>query len=392
MVILLFSCSNDSSSPDTITTPFQAEPEQTPPVSLPPESLPPIVPDITPGPVTPDEDTVPIDPIEAQIADIITSMTLYEKVCQLLIVSLDCISGLDKYPVGGIIHYSPNIISSEQITLLNLFLRESSKLPLFLAVDEEGGRVARLGRNLNAHAVKDMLSYESDGVEKAYENAAVISNTLIEHGFNTNFAPVADVWSNPANNVIGNRAYSSDFNLAADLVASAVRGYNENNIICTLKHFPGHGNTFEDSHYNTAYVDKTLDELRENEFLPFIAGIAAGAEMIMTGHLIVPDIDDLPATLSSILLTDILRNELGFDGIIITDALAMNAISKHYDVSFTAVTAIKAGVDILLMPVDVEETVTAIINAVLNGEIPESRVDESVSRILRLKMSWFHLF
>jgi len=224
-------------------------------------------------------------------------------------------------------------------------------------------------------------------VDAAFENSVILSDALRLHGFNTNFAPVADVWSNPSNTVIGDRAYSSGFEIAADLVAAAVRGFVESGIACSLKHFPGHGNTHEDSHYITAYVNRTLDELREEEFLPFAAGIAAGADMVMTGHLIVPDVDELPATLSRILITDILRGELGFDGVVITDSLAMSAISGHFSVEFVAVSAINAGVDILLMPVEVEETISALVSAVESGEVPESRIDESVGRILRLKIA-----
>jgi len=269
---------------------------------------------------------------------------------------------------------------------MNETMQEISEIPLFIAVDEEGGPVARLRQKLSAHSIRAMLNYENDGEEKAYENAGILSDALSTHGFNTNFAPVADVWSNPANTVIGNRAYSTDFEKAAELVASAVRGFTDNNIICSLKHFPGHGNTHEDSHYSTAYINRTLDELRENEFLPFIAGIDTGAQMVMTGHLIVPEIDDLPATLSKVILTDILRNELGFEGIIITDSLAMSAITKNFDPAFTAVTAINAGVDILLMPSDIPATIEAITTAIETGEISTERLDESLIRILRLKL------
>jgi len=319
----------------------------------------------------------------------------------MLIVALDSITevtgatiageitkaALEEYPVGGIIHFSPNITSSEQITLLNSTMQEYSAVPLLIAVDEEGGRVARLRQTINAHSVRAMLTYENDGEDIAYENAVILSEALKSHGFNTNFAPVADVWSNPTNRVIGDRAYSTQFDIAAKLVASAVRGFSDNNIANSLKHFPGHGNTREDSHYSTAYVNKTLDELREEEFIPFKAGIAAGADMVMTGHLIIPEIDELPATLSKIMITDILRNELNFDGIVITDSLAMNAISRHFSSEFVALSAIKAGVDIILMPVSIDETIAAIIQAVDDGEIPESRIDESVKRILNLKIS-----
>lgn len=356
---------------------------------------------VTAPPTAPEEPVEPVDPVESMISEMLESMTLHEKVCQMLIVTLDSLTGvngatlageltqagLEAYPVGGIIHFAQNIISGEQITQLNKRLQEMSDIPLMIAVDEEGGDVARLRSQIGAHSVRSMLRYEDAGTETAYENAAIISEALIKHGFNTNFAPVADVWSNPSNRVIGNRAYSRDFETAAMLVSAAVMGFRDNNIACSLKHFPGHGNTREDSHYNTAYVNKTLDELRAEEFLPFIAGIAAGADMVMTGHLIVPEADDVPATLSRVLITNILRRELGFDGIVITDSLAMNAISRNYSAPEVAVAAVNAGVDILLMPVSIEETVAAVISAVENGEISERQIDESVRRILSLKAS-----
>jgi len=349
----------------------------------------------------PEQEDEPSDPVAELVAEIVGSMTLREKICQMLIVTLDSIPGvsgsavadevtraaLERYPVGGFIHFSPNIVSSGQISSLNATLQEYSKVPLLLAVDEEGGRVARLRNSLRAHSVRAMLTYESDGESTAFDNAVILSNALKTHGFNTNFAPVADVWSNPANTAIGDRAYSRDFDSASELVAAAVRGFKESSIACSLKHFPGHGNTREDSHYSTAYVNRSLDELRDNELKPFAAGIAAGADMVMTGHLIVPEICELPATLSKVLITDVLRDELGFDGVVITDSLAMDAISRQFGAEFVAITAINAGVDILLMPINVDKTISALIAAVESGDILESLIDESVSRIIRLKIT-----
>jgi len=416
-VALLFACSDENDyseagEPGVVETGIEAEDVQSaieadePSTIIEPDSEPDNIDgdetiDGSEGEYVHEEEEEPVDPVAEFIAEMLETMTLYEKICQMIIVALDSITGvagttiageitqaaLEKYPVGGVIHFPPNIASSEQITLLNSNLQELSNIPLLIAVDEEGGRVARLRQKLQAHSVRAMLSYEDGGEEAAFDNAVILSDALRVHGFNTNFAPVADVWSNPANTVIGDRAYSRDFNTAAELVAAAVRGFRESNIACSLKHFPGHGNTREDSHHRTAYVNRSLDELREEEFLPFIAGIEAGADMVMTGHLIVPEADELPATLSKVLLTDILRGELGFDGVIITDSLAMNAVSRHFDVSFVAVTAVNAGVDIILMPVDVEATITALLDAVKDGEISWNRIDESVSRILQLKIS-----
>ena len=204
-------------------------------------------------------------------------------------------------------------------------------------------------------------------------------------GFNMDFAPVADVWSNPKNKVIGSRAYSDDFQQAAELVAAAVEGFHEGGIACTLKHFPGHGDTSTDTHYGSAYVHKTLDELRQEELLPFQAGIDAGADAVMMGHLIVDQVDEQPALFSYAIVTELLREEMGFDGVVITDSLQMQAMTDYYGSDEIAVRAVQAGVDILLCPMNLDKAINALTQAVEDGEISEERLDESVLRILRLK-------
>ena len=198
-------------------------------------------------------------------------------------------------------------------------------------------------------------------------------------------APVADVWSNPANTVIGDRAYSDDFQQAAQLVAAAVDGFHEGGIACTLKHFPGHGDTSADSHFGSVYVYKTLDQLREGELIPFRAGIEAGADAVMMGHLIIAEVDEQPALFSRQIVTELLRGELGFDGVVITDSLKMQAMTDHYGSGDIAVKAVQAGVDLLLSPQDLEEAAAALVQAVEEGAISQERLDESVLRILRLK-------
>ncbi|MCL2757489.1 MAG: glycoside hydrolase family 3 protein [Coriobacteriia bacterium] len=354
--------------------------------------------------VTPGENTDPDpdeeDPLTIAVRQFVSTMTLREKICQMLIVDPDTITGvsgttiagavtkaaIEKYPVGGLVLFGPNIQNVTQIQAFTSVVQTYSSIPLFISVDEEGGRVARLKTAFGAHSISAMLSYQNGGEQTAFNNAKTLAETLVKYGFNVDFAPVADVWSNPNNTVIGDRAYSTDFDLAARLVESAVKGFHEGGVACTLKHFPGHGDTREDSHYGSAYVYKTLAELRANEFKPFISGIGAGVDMVMLGHLIVPDVDDLPATLSKKIVTDILRDELGFNGIIITDALAMVGITAGYGPGDIAVMAVLAGVDILLQPTDVDTTILALTMAVQSGEIPASRIDESVARIIRLKV------
>jgi len=217
------------------------------------------------------------------------------------------------------------------------------------------------------------------------ENRVEIATDLAACGFNTDLAPVADVWSNPANSVIGDRAYSHDFAQAAQLVAAAVEGFHAGDVACTLKHFPGHGDTLADSHYSSAYVYKDLERLRKEELVPFQAGIDAGADLVMMAHVIVPEVDDQPALLSHKLVTELLREEMGFEGVVMTDALQMQAVAGYYSDAEIAVGAVQAGVDLLLCPADLDGSIAAIMAAVEDGSLTEARIDESVLRILTLK-------
>ena len=260
-----------------------------------------------------------------------------------------------------------------------------SKVGLFISTDEEGGMVNRLMNTVGTTYIDSMYNYKDEGIQKAHDNAYTIASDMAALGFNMDFAPVADVWSNPDNTVIGERAYSDDYSQAAELVGSAVKGFEDGDIMCTLKHFPGHGDTAEDSHYSSAYVKRTKDEIMADEMQPFTAGIDAGAEFVMVGHLIVPDIDELPATLSYKITTEMLRNEMHFEGIAITDSLAMGSIADNYGVGESAVMSIKAGIDMLLDPTDIDTAIDAVVQAVESGDITEDRIDDSVRKILALK-------
>ena len=243
----------------------------------------------------------------------------------------------------------------EQVRDMLAAVQSYSRIPLLLACDEEGGRVNRLMATVGTTYIGPMLQYKDQGVGKAAENARIIASDMAALGFNADFAPVADVWSNPKNTVIGDRAYSDDFSQAADLVAAAVEGFHEGGVACTLKHFPGHGDTSADSHNGSVYVYKTLDQLREAELLPFRAGIGAGADMVMIGHLIISDVSEEPALLSPEIVTDLLREELGFTGVVITDSLQMRAMTDVYAAGEIAVGAVLAGVDLLLCPENLGE-------------------------------------
>ena len=353
-------------------------------------------PDPEPDPVLPPEP----DPDPA--AELLAGMTLREKICQMFVVYPSAITGvskvtsagegtrqaLEEWPVGGLLYDRSNMVDQEQVREMLANTQSYSKIPLILTCDEEGGRVNRLMDTIGTTKIGPMLSYKDQGPEKAAENARTIASDLLSCGFNMDLAPVADVWSNPANKVIGDRAYSDDFVQAAELVAAAVEGFHQGGAACTLKHFPGHGDTSADSHYGSVYVHKTLEELRQGELLPFQAGIDAGADAVMMGHLILDQIDDQPALFSYALVTGLLREEMGFTGVVITDGLQMQAMTDHYSSGDIAVGAVKAGVDILLCPKKLNEAVAALTAAVESGEITEERIDESVLRILRLKQGF----
>ena len=343
---------------------------------------------------------------EELIEEYLSNMPLEDKVSQLFFVQPEALTGVDtavqasdmtkealqEYAVGGIVMFSKNIQDRDQICAMLANLQAYSKYPLFLGVDEEGGslvaRVANSG-TISVPTFPNMMEIGNTGnPEEAYEVGRTIGTYLKDLGFNLDFAPIADVLVNPENQVIGERAFGSDAELVAKMVKRVVEGLQEQEVSAVLKHFPGHGGTEADSHEGTAILNRTLEELRSEEFLPFQSGIEAGADMIMVGHISVPEVtgDDTPATLSETVITDLLRNELGFDGIIITDSMSMGAIVDHYGPGEAAVQVIRAGGDMILMPQDFVEARQAVLDAVYQQEITEERITESLRRIYRIKL------
>lgn len=339
------------------------------------------------------------DAVSELVDKTMAEMSLHDKVCQMMFVTPEGLTGTDDvmvagdatkqalqaYPVGGIIYFANNFDNVDQTRDMISNTQSYSKIGLFIATDEEGGRVNRIMDTLGTTYIGPMYDYKDDGPDAAFENAKTIASDMSALGFNLDFAPVADVWSNPDNTVIGDRAYSDDYAQAAELVGSAVKGFQDGGVICTLKHFPGHGDTAEDSHYSSAYVNRTKAQIMADEMQPFRTGIDAGAELVMVGHLIVPDIDELPSTLSYKIATEMLRGDMEFDGVAITDSMEMESIADNYGVADSAVMAVQAGMDMLLQPADLAAAVNAIVTAVQNGDITEPRIDESVRRILTLK-------
>lgn len=353
---------------------------------------------------------------EDEIELILQQMTLREKVGQLFIIRPDAldvsqtteqieassadgvtelssamVAMLDDYPVGGIVMFGKNISTPGQITEFINNLQNAGNTPLFMAVDEEGGLVARLANN----AAFDVRKYksaaavgESGDTTVAMDMGATIGTYLRQYGFNMDFAPVADVNSNPNNTVIGNRAFSSNANIAANMAKAMAEGLKQQQIIPTFKHFLGHGDTAEDSHNGIAVSYKSKQEMEICEWLPYES--LTTRDCVMVGHIATPEITGnlTPASMSYEIVNGILREQLNFDGVVITDSLEMGAITDEYTAAEAAVSAIKAGCDILLCPDNLQETFEAVIEAVENGTISEERINESVYRILLLKQTY----
>ena len=374
----------------------------TPTTTAAPTSLETTIPETTaPEPTT--ETTVPTLP-RSPSEEILAEMTLRQKVGQLFIVQPEALipgtsaditavtedyaPAMEQYPVGGLILFANNIVSPLQITQFTEDLQNTSALPLFMAIDEEGGLVARLAN----HPAFDLTRYKSaaavgstNSPSDALEMGITIGTYLKKYGFNLNFAPVADVNTNPKNTVIGSRAFSTDAKIAAQTVKLISEGLNSRGIIATFKHFPGHGDTAEDSHIQLAITKRTLDQLSECEFLPFLR--ADSNDFVMVGHIAAPKITEepIPASMSEEMIR-LLKEHLGFDGLIITDSLSMNAITNSYTSAEAAVTALTAGCHILLMPENLTEAFDAVIAALDEGRLTQQWLDETVLRILEFKI------
>ena len=345
---------------------------------------------------------------------LLESMTLEEKIGQMIIIrpdqldptrSDDWTSGsavvteispemeerLRQYPVGGFIIFGGNLESPGQLADMIGKLNSNSRFTPFIAVDEEGGNVARIGNSASkGFVVKRYRSAAAVGAggdpAAAYEMGSTIGQYLRGYGFNLDFAPVADVNTNPRNQVIGTRAFSPDPATAAAMVSAFIDGLHENSVLSCTKHFPGHGDTTADTHHGYVAVNKTWEELLAAEIIPFKESLDK-TDLVMVAHLTLPQVtgDGLPASISGELITGRLKGELGYKGLVTTDSLAMSAISKNYSAADTAVMAVLAGVDILMNPANMPQSFEALVNAVRSGQISEDRINDSVLRILKLK-------
>ncbi len=330
------------------------------------------------------------------IQDIIDGMDAEEKAGQLImadfrtnadgtgmtVLSDEAKKAIEEYHIGGVILFAENLDTKEQTQQLTEDLQKASDFGLLIGIDEEGGLVSRLNKSNIEHEIFPPAAEMED---VAYAGRT-IGTELAELGIHVDFAPVADVNTNPDNPVIGTRAFSSDPQAAASKVAEFITAIEETGVSACAKHFPGHGDTAMDSHLGETYVEHDMERLRSVEFLPFQQAITAGTDFIMAGHIKTPNatVDGLPATLSSEML-GILRKDLNFDGIIITDAMNMGAIVDQYGSGESAVMAVQAGVDLVLMPATLGEAAEALTAAIKKGDISEERVNEALWHVLSLK-------
>lgn len=325
-----------------------------------------------------------------KITKMLDNMSVEEKVGQMFMVRVpkeNADKRVSEYHLGGYIMFGRDFDNKTKEEVINNIAswQEASDIPMLIGVDEEGGTVNRISTNTEFRSEPFKSSqelYAEGGFDLIYEDTITKANFLKELGINVNFAPVVDVSTNP-DDYIYKRSFGKNANLTSEYAEVVVRAMKESNIASVLKHFPGYGNN-TDTHTGISIDNRTLESFKENDFLPFEAGIKAGANIILVSHNIVTNIDpDNPASLST-RVHEILRNDLGFAGVIITDDLYMDAISKNYD-SSVAVLAILAGND-LICTTDFESQILEVIAAVEDGTISIDRINESVRRILELKL------
>lgn len=346
---------------------------------------------------------VPTPEPYSRSGEILEEMSLTEKVYQMFFVTPEQLTdvqpvtaagettrkAISEHPVGGLLYSADNLVSDYQIKTMLSNTKEYSKITPFLAVEEEGGEKAPVSDKLGASPFESMYSYRNEQESKAYEIGAALADNISRFGFNQDFAPVADVWTNMDNTTIRERAFSTDSNTAAVMSSAVVKGMKDKGMIATLKYFPGYGSCGGDANNTRVYNNRSLAQLESCEFVPFKSGIEAGADFVMCANINLPELDsEYPVPMSQKIVTDTLRTKLNFSGIVITDSLKMNAIRSYYTSAEAAVKCIEAGCDMLQSPDTLSEAVSAVISAVQDGRISEQRINESVKRILDVKLKY----
>ncbi|WP_246168196.1 beta-N-acetylhexosaminidase [Paenibacillus antarcticus] len=346
------------------------------------------------------EDLKPIDPSEPADAtkELLKTMTTAEKIGQLVVVGMegtiineDSRKFIEDYHVGGFIFYKDNIESTKQT--LSLFndlkkINVTNKVPLWMSVDEEGGRVTRMPKEFLKLPTNKAIGNKNDP-KLSNEIGQVLGRELQGFGLNMDFAPVLDINSNPNNPVIGDRSFGNQAKLVSELGIATMKGIESQGVVPVIKHFPGHGDTSVDSHIGLPVVEKNLERLRQLELVPFQDAINEQAEVVMIAHLLMPKVDpDAPASLSKKVITDLLRDELGFDGIVMTDDMTMGAIGENYDLQKASVQTVLAGTNIVLIGHDALKgklVIQALTDAVNHGKISEDVLNNRVYAILKVK-------
>lgn len=343
---------------------------------------------------------------------IINQMSLREKVGQMFFIRLEAldpnyisdelsgkyikhdilndemIDTYNKYPCGGIVLFAKNLNDERQLITLTNNIHNLDNRPL-ICIDEEGGVVSRIANSNKFRVEKTPNNNAMTTYDDAYKQGYYIGSYLRKYHIDIDLAPLADINSDSRDNAIGERSFGDNPILVSTMVNAFISGLHDNNIIACTKHFPGHGNSKDDSHLNEVNIEDTLEMLKEEELVPFINNLDI-SDMVMIGHIKTPNTtnDDLPASLSKEIITDILRDTYKYDGLVITDSFEMAAITKYYTNQEVVLTAIEAGVDILLMPENYKEAFDTIIQAINTNQIKEERINESVKRILKLKTKY----
>lgn len=381
----------------------EATPEVTPEVTL--EVTPEIiVEEITPTPeeIEPDQEPVSEDELLDEMIDsIIAEMTLEDKVAGLFIVTPEQLTGqgnvtkagegtkttLEQYPVGGIIYSKENIKSEADFKDMLDNTNSWAKYPLFIAAREEGGDASGIAKALGIDAISSAEELKSQDITSVYSAYNQMGIYLSEHGFNLTFAPNADVLDGVNNKYIGSKSFGDDTNTVTEMALNAYSGLKDAGVTGCFLHFPGQGYVDGDPATGKADTDNVLDHMRVKELVPFKNAVDNGVSMIMVGNFTASGIteENLPCSMSKEIITDILRKEMQYDGVVITDAMNSTAISEYYASDEVAYKAVKAGADMILMPEDFKLAHEAIVNAVKEGNIDENRINDSLKRIYRIK-------
>lgn len=328
---------------------------------------------------------------------VLNKMTLDEKIAQMLVIYYtednydDTLQKtIKEVKPGGFILMNDNITTYDKTLELVVNMQKDSDIPMIISIDQEGGNVQRL-QNISDKEVAYIPSMyyvgKMNDSKLAYELGKIMAKQLRTIGVNLNFAPVVDINNNPNNEVIGKRSFGNKPSVVINMALEVKKGLEENKVNTCIKHFPGHGDTVVDSHYFLPIINKSYDELESLELIPYKNAIENNAKMIMVGHIALPKItgDETPASLSKVIITDILKTKLGYNGLVITDALNMGALTNNYTTKEIYIKAINAGVDLLLMPNGSRTAIKEIKEGLNEGKITIKQIDDAVKKILIYK-------